>query len=347
MERLTIRLLLLVITLVWTVTDVWAFQTDTFKTEIIDGKRYVMHQVNAKETVYSLSRKYNVPVPEILKHNPQVEQVLSVGQIVKVPVAIKKEVKELDTGTVHRVKEKETLYSISKLYGVSVKHLKQWNNIEDNTLHIGDELVIRKTDQKSAEQEIKDPSIDLTGKKMHKVLEKETLYSISKQYGVEVDEIVVWNKLESNAIQLGQLLIVGKEKPVSNQIEAVTTEADSIQENGNSDKKEAAEEVFRDGEPRVVKNANGFDEIIQTGLAELIEGSEETRKYLALHRTAKIGTIMKVRNEMNNKMVFVRVLGRIPHTGDNDKLLIKLSKAAYDRLGVLDKRFRVEVSYMP
>ena len=85
--------------------------------------------------------------------------------------------------------------------------------------------------------------------------------------------------------------------------------------------------------------------MLQTGLAELIEGTSGNRKYLALHRSAPIGTIMKVRNEMNNREVFVRVMGKLPDTALNDKLVIKISKSAYDRLGAIDPSFRVEVTY--
>jgi rare lipoprotein A (peptidoglycan hydrolase) len=89
----------------------------------------------------------------------------------------------------------------------------------------------------------------------------------------------------------------------------------------------------------------GSDEVKEGGLAELIEGSEGNRKYLALHRTAKVGTILKVRNELNNREVFVRVAGPLPNTGVNTNVVIKISKSAYDRLGAIDQRFRVEVTY--
>jgi rare lipoprotein A (peptidoglycan hydrolase) len=69
--------------------------------------------------------------------------------------------------------------------------------------------------------------------------------------------------------------------------------------------------------------------------------------FLALHRTAPVGTIMQVRNQMNDLSVFVKVIGKLPDTGANDKVIVKLSKKAYERLAALDKRFRVELSYMP
>ena len=60
-----------------------------------------------------------------------------------------------------------------------------------------------------------------------------------------------------------------------------------------------------------------------------------------------MGTIMQIRNEMNEQIVFVRVVGAVPNTGDNDKVVVKISKKAFDRLGAVDKRFPVELSYIP
>ncbi len=64
-----------------------------------------------------------------------------------------------------------------------------------------------------------------------------------------------------------------------------------------------------------------------------------------LHRTAKVGSVMKIRNEMNGMEIYARVVGKLPATGDNNKLLIKISKAAFEQLRAVDARFPVEISY--
>jgi hypothetical protein len=56
---------------------------------------------------------------------------------------------------------------------------------------------------------------------------------------------------------------------------------------------------------------------------------------------------MRVRNEMTNLSVFVRVVGKLPATGANNNVLIRLSTAAQAALGALDEKVRVEVSYVP
>jgi hypothetical protein len=48
---------------------------------------------------------------------------------------------------------------------------------------------------------------------------------------------------------------------------------------------------------------------------------------------------------MNNREVFVRVMGKLQDTALTDKIIIRISKSAYDRLGAIDPRFRVEVTY--
>src|SRR5690606_34188431 len=87
--------------------------------------------------------------------------------------------------------------------------------------------------------------------------------------------------------------------------------------------------------------------ITETGMAEVITNAGDNNKYLALHKSAPIGTILQVKNIMNGQNVYVRVIGKLPETGANEKVVVRISKKAYQRLAAIDNRFRVEVSYMP
>ncbi|MEO1257112.1 MAG: peptidoglycan-binding protein, partial [Bacteroidota bacterium] len=89
---------------------------------------------------------------------------------------------------------------------------------------------------------------------------------------------------------------------------------------------------------------DGFERVFEEGVASVIE-SMKTSRFLALHRTLPIGTNLKVRNLMNNQVVHVKVVGKLPSTGLNKNLLLRLSQPAYDQLGILDSKSRVEVSY--
>lgn len=325
---------------------------DSTGTEIINGKVFVIHQVGEKETLYGISKRYGTTVDSILQYNPSADGGLEIGQILKVPYVPKQPKKAPEGGTIHVVAAKETMFSISQSYDVSVDEIKQWNNLADNSLSIGQELVIKKSGAKtvsttSTTATTSSASSTTPAKGLHIVAPKETMFSIAKQYGVTVQQIKEWNKLEGNEISIGQELRVAPAqaeavKTVAPVIVAAETTKKEVvtQASPPAPKTEVKEQTIRISEG--VKNT---DEISQSGLAELIEGTEGNRKYLALHRTAPVGTILKVRNEMNNREVFVRVMGKLPDTAMTDKLVIKISKSAYDRLGAIDQRFRVEVTY--
>jgi hypothetical protein len=83
---------------------------------------------------------------------------------------------------------------------------------------------------------------------------------------------------------------------------------------------------------------------IETGIAELIDVPDNSGKFLALHRTAPIGTLVLVKNLTNNQSIWVKVIGRLP--GGDSKVIIKLSPKAFEKLNAVDKRVRAEISYL-
>jgi LysM repeat protein len=328
---------------------------DSLGVETVNGKMFVIHKVDEKETLFAISRRYKVPVDAIVQHNKEAEKGLEIGQIIKVPYTPKPSVKATE-GTVHTVEAKETMFSISRKYGVSTDEIKQWNNLTDNSLSIGQTLIIRKKGLTTTAS----PAPVISKKGIHTVGQQETIFSISKQYGISQQQLKEWNSLETNELKIGQVLYVAQPERSA---AVVKTELEKSQDNPVKQQepvvtKKEPEPIKQ--EPEVVKQSpppqevpsikisesvkNG-SETIQGGLAELIEGTDGNRKYLALHRTAPIGTILKVRNEMNNREVFVRVTGKLPDTALTDKVIIRISKSAYDRLGAIDQRFRVEVTY--
>ena len=98
---------------------------------------------------------------------------------------------------------------------------------------------------------------------------------------------------------------------------------------------------------KVVYNDTQFEKVYEEGIAMEIENSPKTKKYLCLHRSLAIGTILQVKNLMNSQSIFVRVVGKLPEIGANENVLIRLSSVAYKRLGAIDAKFPVELSYIP
>lgn len=351
---------------------------DSLGIETVNGKIFVVHQVGEKETLYGISKRYGTTVDAIVQYNPSASSGLSIGQILKVPytktVPATANTKAAGGGgIIHVVAAKETMFSISKAYGVSVDDIRQWNNLTDNTLSIGQEVVIKKrnttanntTTPPANNRQTTAAATNTSG--THTVEAKETLYSIANKYDITVQQLKEWNNLQSNELDIGQTIFVKqpprsttpvrKDTSVTTQQPVVTSrQTTTTQPVKNDVPKNDTPPVKNDTPPRetvktntetirISESVKNGDEILEKGIAELIEGTDGNRKYLALHRTAPVGTILKVRNELNNREVFVRVMGKLPDTALTDKVMIKISKSAYDRLGAIDPRFRVEVTY--
>ncbi len=363
-------------------TQANTFSYDSIGTENKDGITYILHKVDDGETLYSVSRRYNVPIFKIIESNPPTEFGLEQGQIIRIPlqaipkapvqkpIEVKNEIanekpieskplvvkpneektKQNDnkpqqiSDFIHIVEQKETLFSISRKYDVKVNQIKEWNGLKGNEISIGQKLIIKKGQNSGTEIKSMLAATD----KVHVVQPTETLYGISRTYGVTIEQIKEWNDLIGNEISIGQELVVAKkntlDEPKTNQPTSLKeTVVDTLPEVP----KETKETIDTARYTVTPEKRTNFEEVIESGLAEQIEGSEGNRKYLALHKTAKVGTIMKVRNEMNNQEVFVRIIGKLPDTGPNTNVVIKISKAAYERLGAIDPKFRVTVSYIP
>lgn len=321
------------IKLIFLTLNLWSGEaralTDSLRLEVIDGKSFIIHQVDAQETLFGISRRYKVTITELLEYNREADAGLAIGQLLKVPYIVKSPVSNV--GNYHTVAAGETLFSISRRYNISVDQLKALNGLTTGSLAIGQQLKVKGA---LAESPVKStvPSAAVIG--FHTVKAQESLYGIAREYGITIQQLKQWNNMTGTNLEVGQLLRVASPDvlPASDPVK------DTV--------KKIVDPVVSPREPIVIsENVAGANEVKEAGLAELIDGTDSNRKYLALHRSAKVGTILKVRNELNNREVFVRVVGPLPSTSVNDKLIIKISKSAFDRLGGIDARFRVELTY--
>lgn len=208
----------------------------------------------------------------------------------------------------------------------------------------------------------------------HDVQPGETLYSIARRYGLAVDDLKRWNNLpDAGGVQLGQVLLLSGEvvpkKPAKTaaeiareQLKTPPVEPKSAprpeparpsepaskrpaepEEPTNAEPESPAERPVRVAVPSAAPAAKNRRE---TGLAEVISVDDKSGRYLGLHRTAPVGTMVTVRNEANSQVVMVKIIGKLPDTGLNDRVIIKLSPGAFSRLSPVDRRFRAEVSFV-
>ncbi len=361
---------------------------DSVGVERVGNKTFILHKVSPQETLFAISRKYQVPVGEIQSANEVLKQGLKIGQTIRVPYIEKNAVPA--GAALHKVNPGETLFSISKKYGISVDSLKQWNKLMGNDLSVGQALIVKdatlasdyqappvapvltttptvttakvtptaaetqpktdsKPDKKSAQQpEATKPQPEPTRTSItvanttpvapgewisHTVKQGETLFSVSTQYNSSVEDLIKWNGLTSNNLRSGQVIKVGRAPEGPSTVPVIGTP------------KTATSTAEMTVEPTIENTSGGFKNITETGQAELIDGTGGHKKYLVLHRTAPVGSIMRVKNEENDLTIFARVVGTLPETGDNSKLVIKLSQAAFDQLKAVNQRFPVEVLY--
>jgi LysM repeat protein len=325
-------------------------------------KQETVHIVDLGETIYSISKKYGITQSEIIELNNLKDNNIAVGQKLIVKANSKEEKPKAEpknqyqtpsVQTFHNAKKGEDYEKVAKMYGLQESELKKWNKFKEP--FVGGEVIkivppeIEK--EKSVDVEHKNTEANTVDKsRLHTVKSGETLYSISEQYGVEVEELRKWNSLNNYQISKGQKLYIQNpdalmaDVEVGSEIEDEKADIDvpkpKASENPQKQDTKAYFTVEEDDMPKI-------DKVIEKGVAEVIEGSEGTEKYLALHRTAKIGTIMQVRNDLNDQIVFVRVLGKLPNTGVDEKVVIRISKKAFEKLGGVDYKFPVEISYLP
>lgn len=181
---------------------------DQFKVNVPDNKNDMafFHTVQPGETLFSVAKKYNVKVEGIKELNKLPNNDIKTGMklIVNPNQPQINEKEEAVVPGYHIVKQGETLYSIARLYNTTVLELKALNEMTDDHLRVGDELVIVPLNGEKAES--KDADMKSNEPVYHIVKEKETLYSISRKYNVEIIELRRLNNMMDNTIQVGQNL---------------------------------------------------------------------------------------------------------------------------------------------
>jgi LysM repeat protein len=144
-------------------------QTRSSNIQSIDGKKYYIHKIEKSQSVYALSKLYNVSIDELYRINPELRAGAKLNQEIKIPFA---PVAAVPAATVnlgsqpaidtlkyitYRVGKGETVYSLTRKFNLSEKELMNYNPSMSNGVREGQLIVVgEKGRKKGPSKETKD-----------------------------------------------------------------------------------------------------------------------------------------------------------------------------------------------
>ena len=188
-------------------------ETQKPQQEITLKSDLLVHKVLPGETLYSISKKYNVSESEILFFNPDAKNLKAGSEIylpkqnnettAQVEVNLKEE--NLENYFEHLIESGQTMYGTTRKYGVSVGELKELNPVLETGFPAG--VIIRIPVKEVSETQAKPVNDDAFQK--HLVEKGETLYGLSAKYDLKIPEIKKYNPvLEKRNLVFGETILI-------------------------------------------------------------------------------------------------------------------------------------------
>ncbi len=188
---------------------------------MIGGKKYLLYTVAKGDTPYSIIKAFKITPDQFESANPELRGSIAVGQKIKIPdqavapqseKSAKVQSPQPDNFIYHSAKKKETTFSISKKYGITLDELHRYNPGLKDGLQTGEVLQIPKPSKQTSPSA--QPSV-------HKVAKGETLYSIARKYNMSQEEILKANPQITSSISKGMSLKIPARQPAKSVAEPV------------------------------------------------------------------------------------------------------------------------------
>jgi len=292
---------------------------------------YLKHVVAPKENIYSIGRMYNAsPKNEIAPYNKlPIDKGLPLGDTIKIPLTATNFTQtntaapdETLIPVYHIVQDKEGLYRISvESNKVPIATLKQWNKITGNDVSSGTQLIIgylkvKKNSSPLATATTPPVQAAPVVVKTVEVTPKAPLPALKKAPKEKPKTV---EEVEEKPKPVEQPIVVAPQKNISSSFKEQyihQTKSDTI--------------TTESGTAAIFKSTSGSD-----------------GKYYCLENTATPGMIIKITNNANGKSVYAKVLDMIPDIKQNEGLVIRVSNAAAEQLGIPDagSKFECTLSY--
>lgn len=189
-----------------------------------NGQKFYLHTVQQGQTLYSICKAYSAKEKDVLNANPELQSgALSIGQIIKIP--IENEISKDGKYIVYTVKKGETLYSLLKRFETTEKEFYEANPklSRNESIRAGDEIYFPVKEKKNENAIVKKPEEDpkqnvITPRDetkyiYHTVAKGETLYKLTKQYDISLDELVAENpSLADRPLSIGETIRVPRKQ---------------------------------------------------------------------------------------------------------------------------------------
>ena len=274
----------------------------------------------------------------------------------------------------HTLQSGETLSALAKKYNTTVSNIMLLNDMHpDSKLVYGSQIKISGVDKIPAvpafqEATIEDSLDNQPAVVTHKIAQGETLFSISKQYNVSVDDLKKWNKLTRNSLVVGTVLSIGEMKPLSkipvpdslltkiNASAKDETEEQALPETLDKKtkrKKETPQPVINDFPVLTYSGRGFFEKEYHTAARKNAEGIAMVFKtqagwadghFYILMNEADPGTVVKI-EAANGKTIYAKVLMGMEDIKENNGIAYRISNAAAAALGMADAKFTIFVHW--
>ena len=210
-----------------------------------ENQSYFLHTIEKGQSLYSIASMYGVSQSDIIKLNPGSDEKIFIGRTLRIPRSAANIQKE----TYHTIETGETLYRLTVKYNVSAKAICDANpGLSAENFRIGQVIRIPSTTEPQTMVPVETQSstvvannnilgpVESRCRDMHKVKRKETVFSISREYGISEAELIAANpELKGeNKIKKGTFLCIPYPKAQTEQniqSQAIPTDSELFREN--------------------------------------------------------------------------------------------------------------------
>ena len=193
-----------------------------------------MYTVKSGDTLYSIAKKYNTNVQEIINLNYLKSTSLTPGQVLRIPeFYFDMDNMALPNYINYTVKKGDTIYSIARDNNISVDVLKKDNALTSDILQIGQIIRIRLAEGQTTEvEECFGPDYQIpnnTSNYINYTVKKgDNLYNIAKAYNTSVSEITKLNNLKNTSLSIGQILKIPSSSSSNTTTTYIVKKGDSL-----------------------------------------------------------------------------------------------------------------------